>query len=191
MKNIGLKGKKKLKSVSIERGDKKIATLELSADVHLHVSCRQNYTHTKNVEAAKRKVEASKNTNISPPKRKLRRSDPTNPTLATSFLCGAEANVEKEQKNAQDHRKRIVCVQSSDFISTILKMLTCFSDNCHREVYKRVNNVKDLITLHAKYHKECYRKLFNEYTDILKTPKTSYVEKIDQAMEEICNFANE
>lgn len=192
--NIGSKGKNTLKSVSIERGDKKFATLVLSKDLHLHASCRSRYTHAKNVGSAKRMSESR--TNISPMKRKLRKSDSALDNIETfncclqenCCLCNEEANVENQQKVPLERRKKIFFVQSKDFVLTLLKMLICFADDLHREIYKRLSSANDLVTLHARYHKDCYTKLYNEYKEKMKTPKNSYVEKIDQAMEEIYDF---
>lgn len=189
---IGLKGKDTLKSASVERRDKKFATLDLSKDLHIHASCRSRYTHVKNIESAKRQAESSPN--ISPTKRKLRRSDSSLDNIETfnwqenCCLCNEEANVENHQKVALERRKKICFVQSKDFVLTLLKMLICFADDLHREIYKRLSSANDLVSLYARYHKDCYTKLYNEYKEKLKTPKTTYAEKVDQAMEDIYDF---
>lgn len=190
---VGLKGKKTLKTVSIDRGDKKFATLDLSEDVHVHASCRKLYTHAKNVEAAKRKLEAQKTSNISPTKRKLRKSSDSssNDTFDWErycFLCGEEAIEEKEKKKPVERRKKIISIISSDYASSILMILTKLNDDAHREVYKRISGIQDFMSLHARYHKDCDIKLRNEYVEMMKSPKTVYSDKIDQAMEEIYHF---
>lgn len=111
--NVTGKGKESLKKSSIERGDKLFAKLDFSKIVQVHATCRRDYTHTKNIEAAKRKNEDQKALNISPVKRKLRRSSETSNSDSSSkltvteafnwkdncfFFCGKEANVEKEKK---------------------------------------------------------------------------------------------
>lgn len=55
--NVGSKGKKKLKEVSLERGDLKFAQLDISnvLVVFVHHSCRSHYTHPTNVQSYKRK----------------------------------------------------------------------------------------------------------------------------------------
>lgn len=68
-------------------------------------------------------------------------------------------------------------------------MLYDLQDDYYRE--KRVHkhfSARDLITLHAKYHRDCYLKILHKYQEIVTSPKDTYVEKIDQAMEGIYTF---
>lgn len=118
--NVGSKGKKKLKEVSLERGDRKFAQLDISNEVFVHHSCRSHYTHPTNVQAYKRKKEDEKNTSFSPPKRKLRRSSSTDCNeeedldVSNTFdweenccICGEEASIEKEKKNVKSLKRQL------------------------------------------------------------------------------------
>lgn len=62
--NVGLKGKRKLKDVSLERGDRKFAKLDFSNEVFVHQSCRSHYTHPTNIQAYKRRKQDEKNTSL-------------------------------------------------------------------------------------------------------------------------------
>lgn len=66
-------------------------------------------------------------------------------------------------------------------------MLAPFTDDYHREILKHVTS-EDCIVLQAKYHKECYVNLYNDFKEKFKNPKPSRSEKIDQAMEDIYNY---
>lgn len=65
-------------------------------------------------------------------------------------------------------------------------MLAPFNDNYLREILKHITS-EDCVTLKAKYHKECYINLNNNYRDKMKNSKSTYSDKIDQAMD-IYNF---
>lgn len=196
--NVSVKGKKKSKEVSIQRGDRKFVNLDFAKPVFVHVSCRSHYTHPINVDATKRKIQ--QNTCISPPKRKLRRSIDSDEFIEVlnvrgtfdweknCFICEEEANAEKQRKKRQESRRRIIFVESTEFANNVLHKLSHLKDDFHREVYKRLCDTRDLISLGAKYHLDCYNKVMYEYKQAIKTPQTSYSSKVDQAMEEIFEF---
>lgn len=197
--NVSVKGKKKLKDVWIERGDHKFAKLDFSKPVFVHNSCRSRYTHPINIEAVKRKKEVQQNVFASPPKRKLRRSTSSDGAevlnVSGTFdweenccICGEETNIEKEKKKRQELRKKICFVESSDFATNTLKKLSFLQDDFHREIYKRLCDARDLVSLRAKYHYDCLMKLINQYTEVIQIPQNTYSSKIDQAMEEIFEF---
>lgn len=195
--NVGLKGKETLKKISSERRDNLFTTLNLSESLFVHASCRSNYINKINVAAAKRKAQVENAVKLSPVKRKLRKSSSSSDAsnLSNTFdwegnclICGLEANIEKEKKKRCDRRKIICQIESTDFVSNILKILTPLTDDYHREIFKRISSVIDLITLAAKYHKECYTKLINDHNKKSKEPTAKYTDKIDKAMEEIYNF---
>lgn len=71
---VGAKGKRTLKQSSIERHDNLFADLDFSNEVLIHESCRCEYIKKSNVEAAKRRAESLRTANVSPVKRKLRKS---------------------------------------------------------------------------------------------------------------------
>lgn len=81
---VGVKGKRTLKQSSIERLDNLFANLDFSNEVFIHESCRCEYIKKSNVEAAKRRAESLRTENISPVKRKLRKSSSSS-TLDESF----------------------------------------------------------------------------------------------------------
>lgn len=89
--NVTDKGKESLKNSSIERGDKLFAKVDFSKTVQVHVSCRRDYTHRKNIQAAKRKNEEQQALNVSPVKRKLRRSSESLNLDSSSELNVTEA----------------------------------------------------------------------------------------------------
>lgn len=55
-------------------------------------------------------------------------------------------------------------------------------------MYQRISSVMDLLTVNAKYHEGCYKKLLNYHVKETKEPKIVYTDKIDQTMELIYNF---
>ncbi|XP_046409257.1 uncharacterized protein LOC124174204 [Ischnura elegans] len=199
--NVGLKGKKKLKEVSHERGDLKFAKLNFWKELFIHNSCRSQYTHPHNVQAFKRKKEEAKIPSFSPPKRKLRKSmsmccdDVEDINTCSNFdweenccICGEEASREKERKKRQELRRKIKYVESSEFANNTLQKLSYLEDDFYREIYKRLCDTRDLVSLRAKYHHDCLMKLINQHTEKIKVPQKAYSSKIDQAMEEIFEF---
>lgn len=66
--------------------------------------------------------------------------------------------------------------------------LSYLKDDFHREIYKRFCDARDLVTLHARYHHECLRKLIRQYEEKIEVPRNNYSSKVDQAMEEIFEF---
>lgn len=199
--NVTLKSKKKLKEVSLERGDLLFAQLDISNEVFVHNSCRSRYTHPINVQSYKRNKEDEQNTSFSPPKRKLRRSSSTDCTDAENLnvsntfdweenccICGEQASIENEKKKRQELRKVIRYVESSNFRTNTLEKLSYLQDDFNREIYKRFCDTRDLVSLQAKYHHECFRKLIHQYEEKMKMPQNTYSSKVDQAMEEIFKF---
>lgn len=71
---VSPRGKETLKNASIERQDNLFSNLKTSHSLMVHASCRSDYVHKHNVEAAKRKAELQKSSNVSPVKRKLRKT---------------------------------------------------------------------------------------------------------------------
>lgn len=191
--NVGVKGKETLQKVSVERCDNLFAELDFSKAIFVHGTCRSNYINKISIEAAKKRALAGTSSNISPVKRKLRRSSSTSTdNLSDTFnweenciICAHEANIGKQKKLNVKRRKSICLIETDDFVRNIVKMLTPFTDDYNREILKRINSAPDLITAKAKYHKECYTKLINDYAEKMKEPKTKYTDKIEQAMEEI------
>lgn len=104
------------------------------------------------------------------------------------FICGEEATAEKERKKRQEIRRKICFVESIEFTINILHELSYLKDDFHREVYKRLCDPRDLISLRAKYHVDFYKNVICEYEQEIKTPQKSYSNKMDQAMEEIFEF---
>lgn len=95
--NVGLKGKQKLKEVSLERGDHKFVQLDISNEVFVHNSCRSQYTHPINVKAYKRKKEDEKNTSFSPTKRKLRSSSTSSMNCSSEEELNVSSNFDWEE----------------------------------------------------------------------------------------------
>lgn len=87
-----------------------------------------------------------------------------------------------------NRRKRIYHIELFNFAPKILKMLTPFIEDYHTAIIWHTSSVSDLITLNAKYHQECYKKLINDHGEKLKERNTKYIDKINQAMEEIYNI---
>lgn len=193
------KGKEALKKASIERGYGLFANLDFDKNLWVHASCRKEYTHKKNISSAKRKVKQQKSFNISPVKRKLRRSLNSSSELSAGedafnwtedcFICEKEANIEKERKKPRSKRKHISLIESSDFVPNLIKMLMPFNDDYHRNILKRVQSTpSNLRDLQARYHRDCFRQLLNEKHKVVVNPDDSYSCKIDAAIEEICSF---
>lgn len=103
-------------------------------------------------------------------------------------ICGEEATIEKEKKKRQELRKTIKSVESSNFTTNLLHKLSFLKDDFHREIYKRLCDSRDLVTLRAKYHHECLRNVIHQYEETIKVPRNNYSSKVDQAMEEIFEF---
>lgn len=72
LQNVGCKGKATLKRVSIDRNDNLFSKLLDSDVIFVHPTCRNNFTNKINIAAAKRKIQSP--SQVSPVKRKLRRS---------------------------------------------------------------------------------------------------------------------
>lgn len=97
------KGKEGLKAASKERRDKLFSNMDNSKTVYIHHSCRSNYVHKINVQAARKRADAKDS--LSPTKKKLRRSSSSSDVSGTffdwdknCFICGNEANAVKEKK---------------------------------------------------------------------------------------------
>lgn len=204
--NVTEKGKETLRKSSIERGDKLFEKLDFSKIVRVHATCRRDYTHTINIQVAKRKNEDQKASNISPVKRKLRRSSESstydsssNSTVTEAFnwkdnclFCEEEVNSEKDRKINVSRRKKVTQIDSSDFVLHLVNKLTPLKDDYHRAILQRITGEnRDLVNLQAKYHRECYLSLKNQLTleqVALRHPKDKYSAKIDEAMEKIYSF---
>lgn len=198
---VGAKGKKTLKQSSVERHDSLFADLDFSNEIFIHESCRCEYIKQSNIEAAKRRAEALCTENISPVKRKLRRSSSSS-TVDDSInqsdfewdnnclFCKEVANeAEERRRRLSSNRKKKIChVDSSHFMISIKTKLQPLTDDYHREILKRINSVQDLKQLKARYHRECYYEIASSYQKKMSDPKIKQTEKIEAAMEEIYDF---
>lgn len=197
---VGLKGKETLKKSSAARHDNLFTDLDLKEKIFVHSTCRSNYINKINVEAAKRKVQTLSNEKMSPVKRKLRKSrlnlSVDNEDVKDEdyfnwdencLICGTEASITKQKKKPADRRKSISQVENSNFVSNIVELLNPFTDDHNREILKRIRGARNLVTLKAKYHKDCYARLQSAYSERMKT-SMKCTDKIDQVMEEIYDF---
>lgn len=160
--NVGSKGKATLQKASIERQDDIFRNITNLESILVHASCRADYVHRHNIEAAKRKTQLE----MSPVKRKLRKSSCSSLESVEAFdwitncvICGGEADMDKERKKSTKQRVQICIITLHDFVKNLLKLISIFTDDYHREIYKRISSVSDLIVLKARYHKQCYRNL--------------------------------
>lgn len=94
----------------------------------------------------------------------------------------------KRKKKRQEFKKTIKCVESLDFQRNLLHKLSYLKDDFHREIYKRLCDARDLVTLHAIYHHKCLRELIHQYEEKIQVPRNNYSSKVDQAMAEIFEF---
>lgn len=102
------KGKEGLKAASKERRDKLFSNMDDSKIVYVHHSCRNNYAHKINGQAARKRADAKDS--LSPTKKKLRSSSSSVGSASdvvsgtffdwhkNCFICGNEANALKEKK---------------------------------------------------------------------------------------------
>lgn len=72
------------------------------------------------------------------------------------FICGEEANKEKESKANKKQRRTIRLVSSSDFKTIILKIIENRRDDYSRDILRRILGVPDLLAVDAKYLNDCY-----------------------------------
>ena len=133
-----------------------MTTITDSDTVLVHNTCRSNYIHKMTVAASKRK--SLPTLTVRSTKRKLRRSSSCSSVEMESvdgscdwedncLICRCEANIEKEKKYPINRRKRITLVQSSDFQTNSLKILSSLNDDAHREIFKRISGARDVIIL--------------------------------------------
>lgn len=143
-------------SISAQRNDGFQTLLENLQSVKIHERCRLNYVNKKVTDKCKKK--ASSETSTSPVKKKLRQSDGFR-WIDLCFICGEEADEEKELKRNISKRRTIRLVSSSDFKTGVMTMIENRRDDYSRDIHRRISAVPDLIAVNAKYHNDCYDKL--------------------------------
>ena len=74
------------------------------------------------------------------------------------FLCGEEANEKKNKKNVHK-RIKIRLVSSSDFKTSIMKIIENRRDDYSRDILRRISGIPDLLAVNAKYHNDYYDRL--------------------------------
>lgn len=116
----------------------------------VHVECRKEYTHKKNIAAFKRQrdEEAAGTSNPSPHKKRTRAFD----FKTLCLFCGEKADEESEIKKHQEHRLKISQVSTLSFKETVIKTAELRCDKLGKIVRERVNFEHDLVAAEARYH---------------------------------------
>ncbi|GFT27690.1 hypothetical protein TNCV_3570621 [Trichonephila clavipes] len=137
-----------LRTASSERQDGLLPHLQTDL-VYAHKSCRQRYINKKYIEAYKKKPAE---TPISPPKKKLRSSiDSSNFDWEKNcFLCGHEADKEKEAKLNKNRRKQVSYINTSTLNDSVMNFIAVQKNDYYREIHKRISGITDLQALQAK-----------------------------------------
>ncbi|GFW41250.1 hypothetical protein TNCV_1002431 [Trichonephila clavipes] len=130
-------------------------------------------------------------TPISPPKKKLRSSiDSSNFDWEKScFLCGQEADTEKEAKLNKNRRRQVSYINTSTLNDFVINFIAGQKNDCYRKIHKRISGITDLQALQAKYHADCYNLIKNfihlSNADKKVAPRSLM---IDTAMEQIYTY---
>lgn len=185
------RGLETLKQASGERNDGLLEYLNTREVVYAHKSCRQKYINQKYIRAYKKQ---EKQTNLSPPKKRLRSSSLCGFDWETlCFICGEEAIDEKEKKRNKNVRRKIHLVNNKEMKSTILELIKVERDDYCREIHKRISGVIDLVALKARYHGDCYLSLKNSVHKVPEEKKKIHpqVLLVDAAMKQIYQYIEE
>lgn len=179
------RGLQTLKTVSNEREDGCIEFLNSVNSVTVHVECRKEYTHKKNIAAFKRQrdEEAAGTSNLSPHKKRTRAFD----FKTLCLFCGEKADEESEIKKHQEHRLKISQVSTLSFKETVIKTAELRCDKLGKIVRERVNFEHDLVAAEARYHRSCLVS-FNKYNPTSSKNGRPQDESVKLAMYEIFDY---
>ncbi|GFU97889.1 hypothetical protein TNCV_1103971 [Trichonephila clavipes] len=159
--------------------------------VYAHKSCRQKYIN-KNI--LKRINKKPVETPISPPKKKLRSSiDSSNFDWEKNcFLCGHDADKEKEAKLKKNRRRQDSYINTSTLNDSVMNFIAVQKNDCYREIHKRIYGITDLQALQVKYHADCYNLIKNSIhlSNVDKKVAPRYL-IIDTSMEQIYTYIEE
>lgn len=143
----------------VKRGDGKHEQLGKLTSTTVHVQCHKDYTRPSSIKAAKRKRESEEAaTSSSPLKQRMRSSQSLFEFKNYCFICGNEADEEKEKRKAKGQRKTICHVSTLSFKDNIMVLAEIRGDDWGKTVKKRVMFDTDLVAAEAKYHQTCFSK---------------------------------
>lgn len=184
--SVKAKGIKNIINWSKTRLDNKWKSLVNLESVNVHKVCRKNYTkpHTtrKYINEQEDKIK------LSPVKCKLRSSDIFK-FKENCLFCNTKCSKELEKKLSKERRKTIIRVSTLHFKQSIMNIANKRNDEWGKEVQKRLNSVKCLISEEAKYHKLCERK-FCKQLPVDENKKRGRPQDVElaNAFSNLCDF---
>ena len=126
----------------------------------VHAKCRRKYILQSEDKLQYKHLgpqSSACSSNYSPAKSKVRKSLSSFDFDNNCFVCGLEANINKETKKSITRRQKIHLVTSKEFQENLENMLKHNNDTVAKEVQRRIA-CTDLLASNARYHGTCYRK---------------------------------
>lgn len=179
--SIVTRGLDTLRSVSLKRCDDKHKLLSNVTSVKVHKICRQQYTLVRGQEFRYKNLEETKRCPGSPIKSKVRKIYTEFDFTKNCFICGCEANLQKEIKKSVKYRSKISHVTDLSFQKNLEDIIKKTNDNVAKDIRKRISCV-DLFAVNAKYHSRCYQ---NKCLNVFMTdsaPSTSRGRPMDDSL---------
>ena len=133
--------------------------------VKVHLRCQKNLS---NVVRRKRKQESYQNSaEEKPPKITRRRSNKFN-WKDDCLFCGKSCKPDKKHLE----RSKVFSVTTIEYKQNITQMCDKhFGDPWTSEIKHRLNNCVDLVAEEARYHEQCRKKFFLNFSSTQESPK--------------------
>ena len=179
--NLTEKGKSSIVAASLQRGDEKHNIIRSCTKVHF--SCYKEYTHKSSISSYKRTLstahaEPSGNCD------KIRlRSKSLQFDIKTHCLFCAQI-IETGNKAPRLRRRDYSCVETVEYVNTLITRATERDDEWGRDVLVRIQAVNDLIAEESKYHRECsleFRRCKSE---------NKFISEKESAFNKLCQMMN-
>ena len=185
------KGHAALLTASTIRNDN--LQIDLEMPYRVHVQCFKEYTRKTSITAAKRKAEAEPQTVANDTV--LLRSETQDFRFKENCLFCAE-RISVNTKYAKSRRRDFSCVETLEFLPSIVATAHKRNDKWGNEVLVRVGLCCDLIAEEARYHRDCYTifKTFQKHPsdsdEFQNVGRPNDASKVD-AFQELCLYLEE
>ena len=150
--NLTEKGKSSIVAASLQRGDEKHNSIRSCTKVH--VSCYKEYTRKSSILSYKQTLSTAHAEPSGNCDKTRLRSKSLQFDIKTHCLFCAQI-IEKGNKAPRLRRRDYSCVETVEYVNTLIARATERDDEWGRDVLVRIQAVNDLIAEESKYHREC------------------------------------